>query len=56
MAGSSTIGPWNVIDTQYGEWIDGVPTYGPWTVVSSTAGVQTNEPPAKLVVKKFNDG
>ena len=30
--------------------------YGDWTPVSSTESIQTNEPPAKLVVKKFNDG
>jgi hypothetical protein len=59
VAGAPTNGPWSVIDVQEGEWVDGPPesiVYGPWTEVSSTAGVQTNEPPAKLVVKKFNDG
>jgi hypothetical protein len=57
VAGSPTNGPWNATNVQEGPWVNGTPVaYGPWTEVSSTTGVLTNEPDAKLVVKKYNDG
>ena len=45
----------NPLDEQVGTPTQ-VVTEGTWTEVSSTAPVQTNEPDAKLVVKKYNDG
>jgi hypothetical protein len=57
VAGSPINGPWTVKSVLPGEWVDGTPVaYGEWTEVSSTVGALTNEPDAKLVVKKFNDG